>query len=459
MIKKTFLILISISIFSIAGYLYIENILSEEQQEAEDPAKEDRLSKSEQEGIEENINAFDIDDDLRITEESEEKDEDTEITALEQGEVIDKLEKIAPKSENTVLEQYESELPEAINKKLEYLDYKISFDYFLITAKEEVKAYETPVPDDKIEEELKYLDKVSLLQRVVGEELNESDTWYRIAFADNGKIKDAYLHSSQGKARKFRFTKMIEAINQLEEDLAEGTLHFVTNYKNHNGTPPQDGDIAVDEYGYRVYHSAPAYQEPDKDSGYRYAPDGILIRILAEVDNFYHVEIPTFGDDYYIPRQYIDINDEFNQLEQVIVVDREQQNQAAFELGENIDLVSYTLATTGIPGEFSFETTLGSYKVLQKRDRFEYLKSGVEKIGGYAPFAVRFTGGAYIHGVPVEYEEENGEKIDPGMIEYLHTIGTFPRSNMCVRNFTSHAEFLHNWVDSKKSAVIVIGED
>ena len=461
MIKKGFLILILISVFATAGYLYVENILSdeqlEEQPQVEEPDKEDKLSKSDQEGVEENINAFDIEDDFRITEESEEKEEkDTEIAALNQKQVAEKLEKIGSKKENTVLEQYESKLPEAINERLEYLDYNISFYYFLITAEEDIQVYETPAPDGSIKEELQHLDKVSLLQRVEGKELNESDIWYRIVFEDNGVIKDGYVHSTKGKTRKFRFNKMAEGINELEEELAEGTMHFVVNYKNHSGTPPQDGDIAVDEYGYRVYHSAPVYQEADQDSEYRYAPDGILVRILAEVDDFYHVYIPTFEDNYYIPQQYIESEEEFNELEQVIVVDREQQNQAAFEVGEDMELVSYTLSTTGIPGDYSFETTLGSYKILQKRDRFEYLKSGAEKIGGYAPFGIRFTGGAYIHGVPVEYEEENGEMIDPGMIEYLHTIGTFPRSNMCVRNFTSHAEFLYHWLDTEKSAVIVI---
>ncbi len=350
-------------------------------------------------------------------------------------------------------------MPETIKQRLKYLDYDFSFDYFLITVKEDIKVYETPVPNDEHIAKLQHLDKVSLLQRVAGEKLNESDIWYRVVFVANEEIKNGYIHSSYGKARQFRFRKMEEAINELEEELAEGPLHFVTNYKNHNGTPPQDGDIAVDEYGYRVYHSAPAYQQPDTDSEYRYAPDGILIRILEQVDDFYYVNIPTFAANYYIPQQYIEIDEVFNELERVIVVDRTQQNQAAFKLEENINLVSYTLATTGISGEFSFETTVGSYKVLQKRNRFQYLKSGTEEIGGYAPFGIRFTGGAYIHGVPVEYEEENGEKIDPGMIEYLHTIGSFPRSNMCVRNFTSHAEFLYHWVDNKNSAVIVLGED
>ncbi|NLC06515.1 MAG: L,D-transpeptidase, partial [Syntrophomonadaceae bacterium] len=161
--------------------------------------------------------------------------------------------------------------------------------------------------------------------------------------------------------------------------------------------------------------------------------------------------------DFYIPKQYIDKAAVLSRLNQVVVVDRNQQNQAAFETRENgLDLISYTLSTTGLAGDGSFETPLGSYKVINKVDRFEYLQKNTSDVAGYAPFAIRFTGGAYIHGVPVEYEEKNGEKVDPGSKEYLHTIGTFPRSHMCVRNFTSHAEFLYNWMDGQNGAVIVI---
>jgi len=154
---------------------------------------------------------------------------------------------------------------------------------------------------------------------------------------------------------------------------------------------------------------------------------------------------------------YINKDEKLNRLTNVVVIDRKQQNQAAFEVVDNgLSLISYTLSTTGLPGQHSYETTLGSYKAIEKKDRFLYAQKGTDEIAGYAPFAIRFTGGAYIHGVPVEFLEQNGERIDPGNVEYLHTIGTFPRSSMCVRNYTSHAKFLYEWMDLENGAVIVI---
>lgn len=418
--------------------------------------REDKLAKSEQEAVEENINGFDIEDDLRITEatDGEEKDK---ISLLSRQQKTEVLKNAGSKEMNTVLEQFEASLPEGVNDVVQYFEYDITFDYFLITAEDGAEIRENPAPDATVIAEVENLDKVSLLQRVEGESLEDSIIWYRVAFENDNEIKEGYLHSTEGTPRSFRFDRMQDAIEELREQLEQGELHFISNYKFENGVPPQEGDIAVDEHGYRFYHSAPAYEEADTNSNYRYIPDGILVRVLEETDEFYHVNVPTFDGDFYVPKQYIDPDETLSQLNHVIVVDRDQQNQASFELDENdLNLVSYTLSTTGIPGDFSFETTLGSYKVIQVRDRFEYLQSGTQDIAGYAPFAIRFTGGAYIHGVPVAYEEEDGEKVDPGLIEYLHTIGTFPRSNMCVRNFTSHAEFLYNWIDSENGAVIVI---
>jgi len=62
-----------------------------------------------------------------------------------------------------------------------------------------------------------------------------------------------------------------------------------------------------------------------------------------------------------------------------------------------------------------------------------YVKDGTSEIAGYAPYASRFTNGAYIHGVPVQYPHKN-------IIEYSPSLGTTPRSHMCVRNASSHAK-------------------
>ncbi|MGL5636936.1 MAG: L,D-transpeptidase, partial [Bacteroidales bacterium] len=63
--------------------------------------------------------------------------------------------------------------------------------------------------------------------------------------------------------------------------------------------------------------------------------------------------------------------------------------------------------------------------------------------------ANRFSGGAYIHGVPVELPAT-------ALIEYSPTLGTSPRSHMCVRNATSHAKFIYDWAPVDATIIVVI---
>ena len=69
--------------------------------------------------------------------------------------------------------------------------------------------------------------------------------------------------------------------------------------------------------------------------------------------------------------------------------------------------------------------------------------------GGFAPYANRFTNGAYIHGVPVNAPRKS-------LIEYSPSLGTTPRSHMCVRNATSHAQFVYDWAPVNKTIVFVL---
>ena len=66
-----------------------------------------------------------------------------------------------------------------------------------------------------------------------------------------------------------------------------------------------------------------------------------------------------------------------------------------------------------------------------------------------APYANRFTNGAYIHGVPVNAPRKS-------LIEYSPSLGTIPRSHMCVRNATSHAQFVYDWAPVNETIVFVL---
>lgn len=183
----------------------------------------------------------------------------------------------------------------------------------------------------------------------------------------------------------------------------------------------------------------------------------MLLHVLEERDGFTKVKVIGWEGEYWVQSKYINRKNTLKELRKVIIIDRKFQNEAVFEFsGGKWSLISYTSATTGKNGPYSLETPLGYYMAIQKRDRFFYFKDGTQEIAGYSPYSIRFSGGGYIHGVPVNYIIKEGKQIDPGMKEYASTIGTIPLSHMCVRNYTSHAKFLYDWVEIGNSAIIVI---
>ena len=96
--------------------------------------------------------------------------------------------------------------------------------------------------------------------------------------------------------------------------------------------------------------------------------------------------------------------------------------------------------------------------VIEKRSSFLYYRDGTKIISGYAPYAIRFTGGMYLHGIPVNFKYIEGKRVNPGLRETSSTIGTIPLSHGCVRNNTSHAKFLYDWLDMGESVIIIIDE-
>ena len=106
-------------------------------------------------------------------------------------------------------------------------------------------------------------------------------------------------------------------------------------------------------------------------------------------------------------------------------------------------------ATTGLHRPpYAQETPPGVYIIQEKKPRMIYLVDGTTETGGFAPYASRFTNGGYIHGVPVNAPRKS-------LIEYSSTLGTTPRSHMCVRNATSHAKFIYDWAPVYETLVFV----
>ena len=281
---------------------------------------------------------------------------------------------------------------------------------------------------------------------------------------------------------------MVNSIDKLKNEVDVNKTAYISNYKNYNGWAPKYNGGEVDSFGRDRAQSAPAYDEPNSNSNFRYLGDGHLVSIIGNSGNYYKVKSVYLDAEYWVPKKYVTLRNSISELKQVVVIDRNNQNEAVFSyLGDDKwQLISFVYATTGANTAHKEPTELGYYMAIQKKERFLYLDDKTKEIDGYAPYATRFNGGAYIHGVPIAFikepiidetaieatdaettttdaetvetteEEVEYKLIDPGMVESISSLGTVPLSHKCVRNFTSHAKFLYDWLKIGSSSIVVI---
>lgn len=411
--------------------------------------------------IESDINYIDIDEDREITNTyinmaGEKKDITFQQNSMANSTNRFNSENLANNLSSIGAQMYATQIPDEIDVDIRYHNYDIPYDYLLITS-DNVNIYENPTFDSAVLGKATQYSKIKLEARANINNANITQVWYLISWLENGETVYGYITGESGTPRRFRFDDMIDEIGRLEEALAQFPYGYISNYKNKNGSPPLKDGKAIDEFGIQAYQSAPAYYDPENLNEFRYFPDGMIVYILDEAEGHFKVRNLVYDGEFWIPKNFISFDDNLDRLEKAVVVDKINQNQALFEnRNGRWTMISYTLATTGVPDNNKYETPTGSFKVLQKRDRFYFLDYSTGELGGYAPYGTRFSAGAYIHGIPVNFVKENGENVDPGMKEYLLTIGTTPRSAKCVRNYTSHAKFLYDWADLNDTAVIVI---
>lgn len=416
--------------------------------------KGDPLNNGEQ--IESNINGDQLSEDKELTEKAKENNL-TESEVLVDKEDIESLKNSAEYKE-VVLKTYESKIPEEVVINIKYNKYEVPSDYLLVLS-DGINVREKPSVSANVIGKAQYFEKINLIAEVQGEYLEnyKTDIWYKVALKVNGEVKSGYVLSVLAEKRTVQFEKMYQTVQQAVYEINNSTTAYIINYKNRVGTAPLYKGSTTDKFGVQRHQAAPAYYEANVNSEFRYISDGVLVTILAETESFYKIRTLNFQGEYYVPKKYVSFDKAIDKLEKVVVVDRKNQNEGVFELiNGKWNLISYTYATTGENAKYKLPTDLGYYMVMEKVSRFSYLNDVTKQIAGYAPYGIRFNGGAYIHGVPVDYVIKDGKRVDPGIQEYLFTIGTVPRSHKCVRNYTSHAKFLYDWVEVGKSAVIVI---
>ena len=359
-----------------------------------------------------------------------------------------------------LVENFQSTLPTVFTLNLLYKKYLTNYDYALPKSGAGIRkgpggAY------DFIRKPGTY-EKMSLVDSVKGEYIEKynSDIWYRIYWYDNTGLRTGYVFGPLITVRHFELERKFNEAKAVQADLAlAGKIAYVNNYKNRRGVPPKLPGGVNDAFGNDYGQSAPGYASLKDMGNFVYVQDGTLLLVIGQQGGYYQCRLPGKQTTYWIPQKYITFSQGMNKANKFVVVDRKQQNAAVFQMTPSgWDLVSYQVITTGARDKYRYPTPLGSFMAVEKKLKFDYLHDETNEIDGYAPFVVRFSGGAYLHGVPVTYKKDplTGARITPPLTEYLSTLGTIPRSHKCVRNYTSHAKFLYEWTQIGQTAVIVI---
>ena len=276
---------------------------------------------------------------------------------------------------------------------------------------------------------------------------------------DKYTLEDSYPYKDT--TRVFQWDKIKEKLAHLENiQLIHDKWGILQNYKNGNGEAPLIRTWKRNEYkrvadttGVERYQSVPLFLPGDTITGERYGRDGSLVKIIHQdtTSNFIKVETTTFDGQWLVPRKYVKLVPDTVSFTHAIFVDRNNENIVTMEKDGSVWKVrSMNPATTGLHRPpYQQETPLGLFVIQEKKYKMFFLVDGTTRNGGFAPYANRFTNGGYIHGIPVNAPRTT-------LIEYSASLGTTPRSHMCVRNASSHAKFVYDWAPVDKSLVIVI---
>ncbi len=277
---------------------------------------------------------------------------------------------------------------------------------------------------------------------------------------DKYTLEDVYPYKDT--TREFQWEKIrvyLALIDSMQSQSSQWGI--LKNRKNIHGAAPLTEHISKnaygnmeDTFGVERYQGIPFYFLHDTTIPKRYGLDGSLVKITSCRDSsssFITIWHAASKKEWKVPHKYVKYTSDTTFFQKIAFIDRHNQNITTVEKKNDKWLIrSMNPATTGVHRPpYMQETPLGIFVVQEKKVTMIFLQDGSSEKGGFAPYASRFCNGGYIHGLPVNVPRK-------ALIEYSSTLGTFPRSHMCVRNSTSHAKFVYDWAPVQGTLVFVI---
>lgn len=322
-------------------------------------------------------------------------------------------------------------------------------------------------PNDKADNlgVLKYTEKPELIFDLISSVNGKEELWYYVKNNNKEVITEGFLVGNKGIKRGFYWNEISSRINMINSFIAESNKNSKDLYVILAYVPLSKNYFSpVDKFGNRSTQSIKAYTNKSLEGEYINIPDQSLFRKLSETAEYIELETPFYGGPYYIKNnskvyKKVSLNDKINRY---IAIDTNSQSEVAVERNiENnqYEVITYSFVTTGKDnGYSSYDTPHGVFMVAHTRTYMMFtrnLKSTEniktipkrlvagqgQVIAGEAPYAIRFSGGAYLHGVPGPIGASSAAKWYTAS-----KIGTYKESHKCVRHYDDQIKFLFEWL-------------
>ncbi len=273
---------------------------------------------------------------------------------------------------------------------------------------------------------------------------NKSDEWYEVFF-DN---QLGYIPKSAVEKREFDWNDMMKKVDKTNKFIKEAVSANKKIYVLDDYVPLGGGESGKrDKFGNRANQSEFGYIDKSfKD--YINIPDRTIMVIEEENDKYVKVKIDAYDNGvYYLKpssKKYLKEAGITGEVSRFIYVDRSSQNEMIIEKsGNGWNVVTSSFVTTGKDAGNSFATPYGTFLIAYSKPVMSYTGSGGGVVGD-AKYAVRFSGGGYMHGIPSVFEPKNTR--EQRKAATAKKIGTYPESHKCIRHYDDQIKFIYEWL-------------
>jgi len=362
-------------------------------------------------------------------------------------------------------------------KNIEYTGDLPLVDYLFTNSKVNIRG--EPSINGRILGRTKIKEKIEVLGTVKGDRIKNNRVWYKVKY----KNYIGYLHSSVIVKREFRFEEMAKRARSLDLFIMESKINnwSIERIIQYKPGSKEAEDTPRDLYGNRGEQSISGfYTNSNGESYLRYLSDGRIVSVREKSKEGDLVAIPDSMRIYKIESRKTRKIDVKNGINKIIVIDLNNQNQGIFLKKDDVwQLISYSLITSGVNNNRdSYETPKGYFlvgntvrqvifpyeekvkkenlggevieNITEKGFPGKYNEEDYEIVKKYsrANYGIRFSGGGYIHGIPLKDDivKELGseEAVKKRKERATITLGTYKRSHKCVRSPEEHESFLYH---------------